>query len=102
MLVLNAKLFAQNIFWVTVQNYAVQIHDHILAAISREGDTIEFDNPVVTEGNVEVWLNSLLMESQSSLHSIIRTAAEVIQVERFNLIDFLNGFCAQVGWKIRL
>ncbi|XP_032892362.1 dynein heavy chain 5, axonemal-like [Amblyraja radiata] len=73
------------------------IHDHILAAISREGDTIEFDNPVVTEGNVEVWLNSLLMESQSSLHSIIRTAAEVIQVERFNLIDFLNGFCAQVG-----
>ncbi|XP_059507513.1 dynein axonemal heavy chain 5-like [Stegostoma tigrinum] len=74
-----------------------KIYDHILAACSREGDTIELDKPVVSEGNVEVWLNSLLKESQSSLHGIIRNAAYVIQEEHFNLIDFLNTSCAQIG-----
>ncbi|XP_078400904.1 dynein axonemal heavy chain 5-like [Cetorhinus maximus] len=74
-----------------------KIYDRILAICSREGNIIELDKPVATEGNVEVWLNSLLKESQSSLQSIIRNAAYIIQEEHFNLIEFLNTFCAQVG-----
>uniref|UniRef100_A0A4W3JT26 Dynein heavy chain 5, axonemal-like n=1 Tax=Callorhinchus milii TaxID=7868 RepID=A0A4W3JT26_CALMI len=74
-----------------------KIYDRILAISSKEGETIELDKPVITEGNVEVWLNSLLKESHASLLSIIRNAACVIQEEHFRLIEFLNSFCAQVG-----
>lgn len=46
---------------------------------------------------MEVWLNSLLEESQSSLHHVIRQAAETIQETGFQLIEFLSSFPAQVS-----
>jgi len=54
--------------------------------------------PVLAEGNVEVWLQHLLNKSCLSVHGIIRTAYMAIQDPSFNLIDFLNTFPAQVGF----
>uniref|UniRef100_H3DP07 Dynein, axonemal, heavy chain 5 n=1 Tax=Tetraodon nigroviridis TaxID=99883 RepID=H3DP07_TETNG len=73
------------------------VYDRILAISSREGETIELERPVLTEGNVEVWLDALLKESQSSLHSVIRKAATATQEPDFQFINFLNSFPAQVG-----
>uniref|UniRef100_A0A671S0V1 Dynein heavy chain 5, axonemal-like n=1 Tax=Sinocyclocheilus anshuiensis TaxID=1608454 RepID=A0A671S0V1_9TELE len=73
-----------------------KMYDKILAISSRESETVELDRPVMAEGNVEIWLNALLKESQRSLHLVIHQAALAIQESGFELIEFLDSFPAQV------
>ncbi|XP_039248303.2 dynein axonemal heavy chain 5-like isoform X1 [Styela clava] len=74
-----------------------KFYDKILAINSREGESIDLIQPVLAEGNVEVWLNQLLNKSKASLHSVIKTAYLALQDTNFQLIEFLNTFPAQVG-----
>ncbi|KAK3754858.1 hypothetical protein QZH41_011331 [Actinostola sp. cb2023] len=72
-------------------------YDRIVAINSREGEQIHLEKTVNAQGNVEVWLDSLLQNSRSSLHGVIRMASVTIKDPGFKLIDFLDSFAAQVG-----
>ena len=57
---------------------------------------LQLQKPVKADGNVEVWLMSLLKMAHASLHGVIRTAAMAISDSAFQLLEFLNMFPAQV------
>ncbi|XP_077412422.1 dynein axonemal heavy chain 8-like [Vanacampus margaritifer] len=72
-------------------------YDSILAVLSQESEKLPLDKPVLAQGPVELWLGKLLTEQQSSLHTVIKAADDVINDEDFELIAFLDKFQAQVG-----
>nr|AAK60623.1 axonemal dynein heavy chain 8 long form [Mus musculus] len=72
-------------------------YDRMTAVISREGEKIMLDTPVMAKGPVEIWLLDLLKVQMSSLHNIIRSAFYQISDSGFLLLPFLNHFPAQVG-----
>jgi dynein heavy chain len=79
----------------------VKFHDQdynkILTIVSGEGEIVHLERPVRAEGSVEVWLMSLLMASQESIHCIIRQAFHFINDNQFDMLEFLGRYQAQVG-----
>ena len=57
---------------------------------------MQLEKAVMAQGNVEVWLGTLLQMSRKSVHSVIRTAHTAVQDQGFNLLEFLSTFPAQV------
>lgn len=72
-------------------------YETILSVHSSEGETIDLVKPVKAEGNVEVWLMSLMQMAHKSMHNVIRTAAMTISDSSFQLLEFLESYPAQVG-----
>lgn len=56
----------------------------------------QLDAPVMAQGAVEIWLGELLIQQQTSLHTVIRAADIEINDEEFDLLAFLDKFQAQV------
>lgn len=54
----------------------------------------------MAQGNVEVWLGTLLEMSRKSVHHVIRTAHTAVQDQGFNLLEFLSTFPAQVFYRV--
>ncbi|XP_056012226.1 dynein axonemal heavy chain 8-like [Ostrea edulis] len=77
--------------------FHVKDYDRMLSVISREGEKIMLESPIIAKGNVEVWLGDLLKEQQKSLHGVIRDSWRNIVTPEFELMGFLADFPAQVG-----
>ena len=54
------------------------------------------------DGNVEVWLMSLMKMAHGSMHGVICTAAMAIEDSGFQLLEFLSMFPAQVTLSVLL
>ncbi|EUB62286.1 Dynein heavy chain 5, axonemal [Echinococcus granulosus] len=69
----------------------------ILAAFSSEGERLDMFAPVKCEGQVESWLNTLLITSRLSLHLSIQKASFLIMDPSCELIEFFTAQLAQIG-----
>jgi dynein heavy chain len=72
-------------------------YDRMIAFNSAEGESIDFEKTVLAQGNVEMWLGTLLEEQQKSMHGVIRRANIASQEPNLKMIDFQYSFAAQVG-----
>ena len=76
--------------------------NHIIGMVSKEGEQVALEEPVVAQGNIEDWLNMLKTEMQRTLKSIVRgMASNILSVfaendkEKFE--SFIQNHPAQVG-----
>jgi len=72
-------------------------YDKAIEIISREGEGIPLENPVLCVGGVENWLNVLLHETKYSVNQIIVNVANyIINDSSFNLLTMVDTFPSQV------
>uniref|UniRef100_A0A669P3A4 AAA+ ATPase domain-containing protein n=1 Tax=Phasianus colchicus TaxID=9054 RepID=A0A669P3A4_PHACC len=72
-------------------------YDQILLFESQEGERVNIIEPVIAQGNVEIWLGQLLNGIRKTIHTIIREASLAISDSGFKLYDFQAMFPAQIG-----
>ncbi|KAM3593194.1 uncharacterized protein V6R79_007624 [Siganus canaliculatus] len=74
-----------------------KMYDQIVSFQSQEGETVDLSQPVMAQGNVEVWLGQLLAGVMQTLHTIIRQAHMALSDPAMKLVEFQSSFPAQVG-----
>ncbi|XP_069368231.1 dynein axonemal heavy chain 5 isoform X1 [Paralichthys olivaceus] len=77
--------------------FSEKLYDQMLSFQSQEGETVALSQPVMAQGNVEVWLVQLLAGVRQTLHAIIRQAYVMIADPGLQLLDFQSAFPAQIG-----
>ncbi|XP_042366785.1 dynein axonemal heavy chain 5 [Plectropomus leopardus] len=77
--------------------FSEKLYDQIVSFQSQEGETVELSQPVLAQGNVEVWLGQLLAGVRQTLHTIIRQAHVAVSDPGVKLLEFQAAFPAQVG-----
>ncbi|XP_072307391.1 dynein axonemal heavy chain 5 [Eucyclogobius newberryi] len=77
--------------------FSDKTYDKMLSFQSQEGESVELEQEVLAQGNVEVWLGQLLAAVRLTLHCIIRRAHVVISEPGLDLLRLQSSFPAQVG-----
>lgn len=72
-----------------------KVYDQIYGMSSREGENVPLCKPMLAQGNVEIWLGTLLKIMQLTVNGIIRDAS--VAIAEMPLADFLETYIAQVG-----
>jgi dynein heavy chain len=67
----------------------------IVSMHSSEGETVQFLDPVIATGNVEVWLQKLEEEMKNTMRYIIKNSSE--DCRTLPLEDLINKYPAQVA-----
>ena len=65
--------------------------------VSQEGEEVDLVNPVLCQGNVELWLKQLMDGVHGTVHTVIRRAWQNLSDSGFDLVRFEDTFPAQVG-----
>lgn len=72
-------------------------YDKVKEIVSKEGEKIPLEHPVLCTGGVENWLNVLLNESKFSVNQIIANVDNYIMTDpTFSIITMVEIFPAQV------
>lgn len=72
-------------------------YDKVKDIVSKEGEKIPLEHPVLCTGGVENWLNTLLNESKFSVNQIIANVYNYIMTDvTFSIITMVETFPAQV------
>uniref|UniRef100_A0A6I8N0V6 Dynein axonemal heavy chain 5 n=1 Tax=Ornithorhynchus anatinus TaxID=9258 RepID=A0A6I8N0V6_ORNAN len=72
-------------------------YDQILLFESQEGEQVDLIEPVLAQGNVEMWLGQLLNGIKKTLHITIRQAFVTVNEPGFEVFEFQAKFPAQIG-----
>lgn len=77
--------------------YSPTEYDKALEIVSKEGEGIPLEHPVLCVGGVENWLNVLLNESKNSVNQILTNVANyMIDDPTFTLLTMVEKFQSQV------
>lgn len=77
--------------------YSPTEYDKALELVSKEGEKITLEHPVICVGGVENWLNVLLIESKNSVNQVLTNVANFISDDpTYTPLLMVENFQSQV------